>query len=45
MAKPCALEDIPPTWAKLHRYDATRDYRRALTSLSRALGLIERETQ
>jgi hypothetical protein len=44
MAKPCQLEDTPPTWATLHRYDATRDYRRALTSLSRTLGLVERET-
>jgi hypothetical protein len=44
MAKPCPVEDIPPTWATLHRYDATRDYRRALTSLSRALGLVEHET-
>jgi hypothetical protein len=43
MAKPCQVEDIPPTWATLHRYDATRDYRQALTSLSRALGLVEPE--
>jgi len=43
MAKPCQVEDIPPTGATLHRYDATRDYRRALTSLSRALGLVEPE--
>jgi TIR domain len=43
MAKPCQPEDIPPTWATLHRYDATRDYRRALTSLSHALGLGEPE--
>jgi hypothetical protein len=26
VARPWQLEDIPPTWAALHRYDAARDY-------------------
>lgn len=39
LAKPCALADIPITWAPLHRYDATRDYAAGLAGLRQAMGL------
>jgi hypothetical protein len=35
----CDEARIPPLWAQLHRYDATKDYRGALIGLALALGL------
>jgi hypothetical protein len=39
MAQACDERDIPPLWAHLHRYDATRDYASALAGLLHALSL------
>lgn len=38
-ATPCPDEAIPPLWATLHRYDATRNYSAALAGLLRSLNL------
>jgi hypothetical protein len=35
----CDEAHIPPLWAQLHRYDATRDYETARDGLLRAMGL------
>jgi hypothetical protein len=37
LAHPCNPEIIPPMWDTFHRYDATSDYKTALTGLLRAL--------
>jgi formylglycine-generating enzyme required for sulfatase activity len=39
VAQACEPTEIPPTWATLQRYDATRDYHTALAGLLQALGL------
>jgi hypothetical protein len=37
--QPCREQDFPMLWRTLQRYDATRDYQRAVAALCAALGL------
>lgn len=39
IARPCESDEIPPLWAILHAYDATRNYQMALNQLLGALEL------
>jgi hypothetical protein len=39
IAKPCDDDEIPPLWAALHYYDATRDYSGVLSRLLKVLEL------
>lgn len=39
VAQACDEREIPPLWAPLYRYDATREYQNALAGLLCALGL------
>jgi formylglycine-generating enzyme required for sulfatase activity len=44
VAQPCNDADIPPLWAPLHRYDATKGYDTAREGLFGALSLIPGRT-
>lgn len=45
LAAACEPKIVPPQWATLHHYDATKDYSAALRGLLIAIGLVTTESE